>query len=161
MNINAIIAQFDLQTSWFMNALENISDEESNIQSTEQLNPIKWVAGHLTDTRLTVYSILTGNPGNEMYKKHFGKGSSNKPDSAFPKIEQVKADWVHISIRLKEVLQTLPEEKLLASPPFQVSIPDKTLLGLIAYFAIHESFHLGQISVLRKMIGKDAMSMGR
>lgn len=161
MNIKSIIAQYDLQTSWLINALQNISDEESNIQFAENLNPIKWVAGHLTDARMTIFGIVSGNPINENYKKHFGKGTSNKLDDTYPTIEQIKVDWLYISYELKNILQNLSEEKLLSKPPFQTSIPDETLLGLIAYFAIHESFHIGQISVLRKLIGKQAMSMGR
>lgn len=161
MNINAIIAQFDLQTRWLINALENISDEESNIQFAENLNPIKWGAGHLTDARMTIFGIVSGNPINENYKKQFGKGTSNKLDDTYPTIEQIKVVWLYISSELKNILQNVSEEKLLSKPPFQTSIPDETLLGLIAYFAIHESFHIGQISVLRKLIGKQVMSMAR
>lgn len=161
MNINAIIAQFDLQTSWFLNALENISEVESDIQFSENLNPIKWVAGHLTDARMTIFSIVSASPINENYKKHFGKGSSNQIRDTFPTIAQIKSDWTTVSEDLKMTLQNVSEEKLLSKPPFQTSIPDVTLSGLIAYFAIHESFHIGQISVLRKLIGKQSMSMGR
>lgn len=161
MNINALIAQFDLQTSWFLNALENISEEESITPFSDNLNPIKWVAGHLTDTRMTIFSIVSGNATNENYKTLFGKGTSNKMDPSFPTIEQIKADWIISSDRLKTTLQSLPEEKLLSKPPFQTSIPDETLLGLIAYFAIHESFHIGQISIYRKLDSKPTMAMGR
>jgi uncharacterized damage-inducible protein DinB len=156
-----IIAQFDLQTSWLLNALENISEAESNLQFAENLNPIKWVAGHLTDARMTIFGILAGNPMNENYKKHFGKGTTNKISDIFPTIEQIKTDWLTVSTDLKITLQNLSKEKLQSKPPFQTSIPDETLLGLIAYFAIHESFHIGQLSIHRKLIGKEAMTMGR
>lgn len=161
MNINTIIAQFDLQTSWFLNALENITEEECNVQSFENLNPIKWVAGHLTDARMTIFGIVSGNLINNQYKKLFGKGSSNKISDSFPTVEQIKTDWTTISIELKKALQNISEEKLISKPPFQTSIPDETLLGLITYFAIHESFHIGQLSLQRKLIGKDAMTMVR
>ncbi len=161
MHINAIIAQFDLQTSWLLNSLENITDAESNIQFSENLNPIKWVAGHLTDTRMTILSLISENAIHEQYKKWFGKGSSNKLDDSFPTIEQIKADWNNISAQLKKALQEIPEDQLLSKAPFQLSIPDETLSGLIAYFAVHESMHIGQISVLRKLIGKEAMALGR
>ena len=161
MNINAIIAQYDLQTSWFLNALENISDEESNISYSENLNPIKWVAGHLTDARMTIDSLISGYKTNEDYKKLFNKGTSNKVDKSYPTVEQIKVDWTSISQRLKITLQNLSDEKLLSKPLFQTSIPDETLLGLIAYFAIHESFHIGQLSIYRKLTGKPAMNMAR
>lgn len=161
MNINSIIAQYDLQTSWFLNALQNITEEECNSQFSENLNPIKWVAGHVTDARMTIFGIVSGNPINDYYKKLFGKGTSNKIYDTFPTIEQINTDWTTISIDLKTALQNVSEEKLLSKPPFQTSIPDETLLGLITYFAMHESFHFGQLSILRKLIGKEAMTMGR
>lgn len=161
MNINAIIAQYDLQTNWFLNALEHISEEESTIAFSENLNPVKWVAGHLTDARITINDIVSSGSINADYKKLFGKGTSNKIDASFPTIEQIKTDWTSISEQLKFTLQNLPDEKLLSKPPFQTSIPDETLLGLIAYFTIHESFHIGQLSIYRKLIGKPAMNLGK
>lgn len=161
MNIGAVIAQFELQTSWFLNALENISEQESNIRLAENLNPIKWVAGHLTDARMTIHSLISGESIQEEYKKLFGKGTSAEPTQAFPTLEEIKVRWVQISEKLKPALHLLPEEKLLAQPPFQTSIPDETLIGLIAYFSMHESFHIGQISVYRKLTGKPAMAMGK
>lgn len=161
MNSNAIIAQYDLQTSWFLNVLENISDEESNVSFAENLNPIKWVAGHLTDARITINSIISGDEINADYRKLFGKGTSNEVDNRFPTIEQIKVDWTCISERLKTSLQNLSDEKLVSKPPFQTSIPDETLLGLIVYFAIHENFHIGQLSVYRKLAKKPTMNIGR
>lgn len=161
MNINAIVAQYDLQTSWLLNALDAISEEESNSTFSENLNPIKWVVGHLTDARMTINSIISDNAIHTDYKMLFGKGTHNKIDSTFPTMEQIKTDWTRISEELKNTLQNVSDEKLLSKPPFQTSIPDETVLGLIAYFAIHESFHIGQLSVYRKLAGKSAMNMGR
>lgn len=161
MNINALIAQYKLQTSWFLNALENITEEESNLPFSENLNPVKWVVGHLTDARFTLNAIISGNEINTDYKKLFGKGTSNNIDGSYPTLEAIMENWSTISDRLITHLQNISEEKLLSKPPFQTSIPDETLLGLIAYFAIHESFHIGQISVYRKLAAKPAMAMGK
>ena len=161
MNRQAIIAQFELQTSWFLNALDVISEAESKLPLAENLNRIKWVAGHIADARMTILSIVSGEPLNEDYKRYFGKGTSFKSDAGIPTIEQMKTDWITISPQFITTLQNLPEEKLRSKPPFQTAIPDETLLGLVAYFAIHESFHIGQLSIHRKLIGKGTMNMGR
>lgn len=156
-----IIAQFELQNSWFLHSLENISDQESNIQYQENLNPIKWVAGHIVNTRMSMISILSGKAQDDTYKKYFGKGSSNNLGEDVPTIENIKENWLQLSAQLPDLLNGLSEEQQISKPPFQTSIPDQTLLGLIAFFAIHESHHIGQISVLRKLMGKDAMKMNR
>lgn len=161
MVIHSLIAEYSLQTSWFLNALEDISEAESMIQSSENVNPIKWVAGHLTNSRMILLSVVSGKDANENYKKYFGKGTPGLPDDASPSMETIITDWTRVSEELIKALADIPENQLQSKPPFQTSIPDETLLGFIAYFAIHESFHIGQISVYRKLIGKPSMKMTR
>lgn len=152
MSTNITIAQFELQTNWFLNELTNISDEQSNKQATDNLNPIKWVAGHILNTRITLLSLLTGVAPDQNFNKIFGKGSSNKIESSFPTISEIKLKWDIVSSELAECLKNTPSEKLLSPPPFQTSIPDKTMHGLITYMASHESYHIGQLSILKKLI---------
>ena len=151
MNTTITIAQFELQSNWFLNELLNISDEQSNKQATEKLNPIKWVAGHILNTRMTLLSLLTGVTSDQNFNKMFGKGSSNKIEPSFPSIDEIKLKWSVVSSELTEYLKNTPSEKLLSPPPFQTSIPDKTLHGLITYMASHESYHLGQLSILKRL----------
>jgi uncharacterized damage-inducible protein DinB len=161
MNHSITKAQFDLQRSWFTNSLADISEKESNIRIADNLNPIKWVAGHVLNTRMSLLSILSGNPQDPDYSKLFGKGSSNKLDSSFPSIEEIKLKWNSVSVELTNYISGLTEDKLLSPPPFQTAIANNTLQGLIAYMVIHESHHIGQLSILRKLLGKTAMSMSR
>ncbi|MBI3520198.1 MAG: DinB family protein [Bacteroidetes bacterium] len=150
MNTSITIAQFELQTNWFLNELVSISDEQSNKKAADNLNPIKWVAGHILNTRMTLLSILTGDASNQEFNSLFGKGSSNKITSLFPTIDEIKLKWGVVSSELSECLKTISNETLESPPPFQTSIPDKTLHGLITYMASHEAFHLGQLSILKK-----------
>lgn len=161
MNKFAILAQFELQTSWFLNALEGISDTESNLQVAENFNPLKWVVGHLINCRSTLLMALGKQSNFTHYHNLFGKGSSNKLEAATPDLETIKTDWLSVSADLKAALHKASEEQLSAKAPFQTSIPDETLLGLIAFFAIHEGFHIGQLSILRKQLGKPTMLMSR
>lgn len=151
MNTTITIAQFELQTNWFLTELVNISEEQSNKKRVDNLNPIKWVAGHILNTRMTLLSLLTGVDSDQNFNKMFGKGSSNKIESSFPTIEEIKFKWGVVSSELSECLKNIPSEKLLSAPPFQTSIPDKTLHGLITYMASHESYHLGQLSILKRL----------
>ena len=152
MNTNITIAQFELQTISFLNQLSNITDEESNKQAANNINPIKWVAGHIVNTRMSLLRILAGVEQDTKFNRSFGKGSSNKIYAETPDIEEIKVKWNTVSETLIFTLKNLSNEKLNSAPPFQTSIPDKTILGLTAYMAIHEAHHLGQLSVLQKLI---------
>lgn len=100
---------------------------------------------------MVLLSVLTGKKEYLAFNRLFGKGSDNKIDDSYPSLEVLKENWLHISVTLSVVLDAIPEEDLISVAPFQTSIPDSTLLGLIAYMAAHESYHIGQISVLRKL----------
>lgn len=161
MNTNITIAQFELQNSWFLSSLMNISEEESNEQFADNLNPIKWVAGHILNTRMSLLTLLSGKAQEPNYGKYFGKGTSNKIDYSFPTLDEIKAKWGSVSTELRGCLEAISPEKLSTAPPFQTSIPNNTVYGLIAYMVIHEAQHIGQLSVLRKLLGKASMSMAR
>lgn len=161
MKNSITISQFELQGIWFVNALAGISEDEANKQLADNLNPIKWVAGHVLNTRMSVVSILSGRPQDPNYSKYFGKGTSNKIDPSSPTIDEIVLKWSSVSLELAECLNGLTEEKLISPPPFQTAILNNTLQGLIAYMVIHESHHIGQLSILRKLLGKNAMSMSR
>ncbi len=154
-----LTAQFELQNSWFLNAIEEITDHESNIALTG-MNPIKWLAGHLLNTRMVVLQAITGTGVDPELYKLFGKGSSGKVDSSSPTIEELIGRWNTVAVELSKTLNELSEERLQSAPPFQTSIPDTTLQGFIAYMSAHETFHIGQISIIRKMMGKESMKMG-
>lgn len=157
--MQALIAQFELQTSWFIHALENISDEEAHAAAAENLNPVKWVAGHLIDARLTIAALVAGTHRRDDYTRLFGKGTRFDEGEIYPELEQMRVDWRNASETLRTALREVSDPQLFAPPPFQTSIPDQTLKGLIAYFAMHEAFHLGQLSIYRKILGKESMSM--
>jgi uncharacterized damage-inducible protein DinB len=156
--VQPLIAQLELQTALFLSALENISDAETNQYVNESLNSIKWIAGHLVNTRMTLLLILTGKGEDPVYAKLFGKGTSGNRNQTYPDIEEVKRKWEYITTEIIESMQQATDDLLLGSPPFQTSIPDKTLLGLIAFFILHESNHLGQMSILRKITVRPVLS---
>jgi uncharacterized damage-inducible protein DinB len=161
MTTDIISAQFGLQTAWFVNALHGITDAESNSRTGTHANSIKWVAGHILYCRMNVIDFLTGTHPNKAYQPLFGKGSTGEVNETFPTIEEIQAQWQVTTAQLMQAMQDTPSEKWLSAPPFQTSIPDTTLYGLVAFFAMHESFHIGQLSLLRKEWGKPSMHMGR
>jgi uncharacterized damage-inducible protein DinB len=40
-------------------------------------------------------------------------------------------------------------------------VPDPTPLGMLAFLAQHDSYHVGQVAFLRRQLGKPAMSYAR
>jgi uncharacterized damage-inducible protein DinB len=49
--------------------------------------------------------------------------------------------------------EELTDADLAAKAPFQFPVDDDTILGVIAFMAMHESYHIGQLSAIRRQLG--------
>ncbi|MDD4993686.1 MAG: DinB family protein [Paludibacter sp.] len=150
-SVQPIKAQLELQNSLFENVLRNISEENAKFGLDEHVSSVKWLAGHIVNTRMTLTSILLGVGQDPVYAQLFDKGTSQITGQTYPTIDELLDKWKLISVELFTSIESLTEEKLFSPPPFQTSIPDTTLLGLIAFLTIHEAHHIGQISAFRKI----------
>lgn len=55
-------------------------------------------------------------------------------------------------------LETVDALTLDGPPPFQFPIADATLFGGVAFLTQHDTYHIGQLALLRKHWGLGAMS---
>jgi uncharacterized damage-inducible protein DinB len=146
-----VIAQLELQTILFRRVLSEITDNEANKSLADHLISIKWIAGHIVNTRISLWSILSGKADDPVYSRLFGKGTSVITSQSFPAMNEILEKWESVTNDLMGSIENCTDGFLMSKPPFQTSIPDTTMMGLIAFMTIHEAHHMGQISVLRKL----------
>jgi len=146
-------AQFELQTRLFLMITDAISDSEANQHTITTIKSFKWIAGHIVNSRMTLLQILTGKTQNEEFATKFGKGTSANTNVNYPSMSKILKKWELVSNELLTAIEKTTDESLLSKPPFQTSIPDTTLSGLVAFFALHEGQHMGQLSLIRKLGG--------
>ncbi|MBA3828439.1 MAG: DinB family protein [Taibaiella sp.] len=159
MNATSVLKiQFDLQTRLFRNTLLDIADEETNDKFDEGINSIKWLAGHLLNTRVSGLAKIAGVPSDDSYVAMFGRGSKWESGGDYPTIETIMDKWESTSSAISAGLAALPDEVLQAKAPAQGPIADETILGLLSFLMHHEAYHIGQLGILRKMAGREAMS---
>ena len=71
-------------------------------------------------------------------------------------MSELASSWDDVAGRLQATLESLTEEQLLeAAEGFP--IPDQTARGASMFMAWHESYHLGQIGMLRIEMGKPSL----
>jgi uncharacterized damage-inducible protein DinB len=149
-NTHTLHLLIDLQTKQLNNLLENVTDEISN-QEKNNLNSIKWLVGHLVNTRLMILSTLTKTPSDPEFAKLFGRGSSGKIDSNFPAIEELMEKWNETSEKIALEFNTKSNEDFSEKSPIPFPVGDDTLIGFISYLVYHEAFHIGQISIVKRV----------
>jgi uncharacterized damage-inducible protein DinB len=152
----ALVAQFDLHTRLFNNVLDGLSDLEANSRPSRSTNNIKWLAGHLTSTRFSLKDVAEIEE-KDPYATLFGHGQHLQENIDYPSIDRIRELWNDISDKISAGLSRMPEEVLNGPAPARVPIGDDTFEGMLAFLMHHEAYHIGQMALLRKQLGRPAM----
>lgn len=156
-----LLKQFDLLDRWFKNSLADLSDDDTNLRIDPKMNPIKYIAGHLYNT-LSIFAQISGANVEVKWTDLFaGQGKTKALDDyPYPNINEIKEEWSKVFPKVKEALSRLTEEMLsqeIPSPIAQSGIFDSTIRDLWTFLNFHQAYHIGQIGILRKALGKDTM----
>ncbi len=159
-----LLAQYDLHNVLYNNVIADISDEESNRVVAEHMNKVKWLAGHLLWAQHNLANI-GGVKLDLPWRDHFHtkQGGSaedfNAPPSQLPTLQQVKDKWNEFGPQIRQGLENLPDPALDTPIPAKHPIHpfNDTLGGLWAFINHHQAYTIGQIGILRRGLGKEAM----
>lgn len=150
------VINFHMQTAFFVNALDGISDTDSHSRMGTKANHVAWLAGSLVQQRFELANILNNN--NDLKQQAddlFRDNQGIRENAAYPPLEQYKEDWEKITPillrRLNEAdAQTL--ERIIEFPDMSFSVFD-----MIAFIAYREANHIGQIALWRRLLGYEPM----
>ncbi|HEY4323353.1 MAG TPA: DinB family protein [Mucilaginibacter sp.] len=159
-----LLAQYNLHNLLFNNVIADISDEESDKCVADPMNCVKWLAGHLTWAQGNL-ARMGGTKIDIPWVGHFlsGPGSTeeerNAPKGEYPTLTMIKDKWNEIGPAIKNGLENLPDQALETVIDAKTPILpyDNTLGGLWAFINHHQAYTIGQIGILRRGLGKEAM----
>jgi uncharacterized damage-inducible protein DinB len=151
---------FDLNTDLLLNTLDGLTESESHQRLAGGGNSIAFLAAHGTDTRHFLASRL-GHPLPNPLSRYLADAKSIDEIRAWATLDQVRSAWLSISRHLQTTFESLTPDELARPNVHRFPIPDKTALGLIAFLAQHDSYHLGQAAFIRRQLGKPAMTYTR
>ena len=164
MSIQIIAKQFALHTRLFNNVLEGVEESLAGKRMTEEVNHLQWIAGHLTNARYNYAPMIGLNdtfPYKELYMDPTAPPPNNRAINAsikYPSLSEILKCWNDYSPAFVEAISKLSDVQLSAELPFGTPINDKTMLGFLGFLTSHESYHIGQMSIIRKYLGLGAMS---
>ena len=159
-----LLAQYDLHNLLYNNVIADISEEEANKRVADPMNNIKWLAGHLLWAQGNLANI-GGTKVSMQWRDHFHtkEGGTpedfNAPKSELPTLEQIKNRWNEDAPVIRKGLENLPDAALdsVIQIPHPILPFDNTLAGLWAFLNHHQAYTIGQIGILRRGLGKEAM----
>ena len=144
-----------LNTLLFRNCLVDVPDDLASRVVAAGANTMIFVAVHLFDGRIFMADtagIVLAHPYPEI-----AAAERVQDISAYPPMSELLAHWARVSPALVGCLESLSEEQLQRPSPRQFPVKDRSLLGALSFLIQHETYHIGQLSLLRRVNGLSAM----
>ena len=102
-----------------------------------------------------------GHPLSNPLARYLADVRSIEEIRELPSLEEVRTAWQAISVHLQNILTDLSPSELAQANAHRFPLEDSSRLGMIAFLAQHDSYHLGQIAFIRRQLGKPPMSYAR
>jgi uncharacterized damage-inducible protein DinB len=131
--------------------LEGITHEESFVQPEPAGNCVNWVLGHIVATRNRLLPLVGAQPiwSREQAFRYSGRDEADWSRATAAHLDSIKTDLARSQQQLLTALEVLSDKELSASGQ-----DGRPLAEIIGFFQFHESYHSGQIALLRRIIGK-------
>lgn len=133
-------------------AFLGVKPEHLWTQPTPQTNSMLWIYGHMAVVRGRLLNAL-GDGYDSGLGDVFGRGAALKDPAAYPSRETIVVASRSVNARLFATLAALSDADL--SQPAKGPMPPsvQTLGDQIAFIAMHDSYHVGQLAYVRKALG--------
>ncbi len=151
-----IPALYDMQTTFFISALDGISDEDANSRLGTKANHIAWLAGSLVQQRYEMAGLLDKSKSYSQQADALFKDNQGIKDGvAYPSLHQFKDDWKEISPILRNLLVNADDAQL--DKNIEMPGMEFPLFDMITFVSYREANCIGQIALWRRLLGYDAM----
>jgi hypothetical protein len=145
---------------WTSSLLEDIDQSTWFNMPAPGINHVAWQVGHLAASQVSLIHVRCfakdydrcAPPG---FREMFGKGSTpNANPGAYPPLADVRAAFDRIQAEALDLIASMSESDLNSPAGAEPHPLFSTKQGAIATTAMHETFHAGQIALLRRLAGK-------
>ena len=155
--IQPLIDIFDFNTMTVSLVLADLDNEDAGRRMRQgEGSSITFLTGHLISTRHVMLQLV-GAADDNPYLETFGTDAKPRDAEDYPDISELKSVWDGLTERFGSALTEAGDELLLSEPPSRYPVPDNTVRGALMFLAWHESYHVGQIGILRTELGYPAV----
>ena len=145
-----------LNTRLFRNCLDGLTDEQARVRPSPTANSAAFVAAHLAESRLFILKILGVERPSPLAPYLTGRSSIDEIKT-WPTLDEIRSAWTEASHALRDRVAAMSAAELDAPNSTGFPVSDMTMLGVLAFLVQHDSYHIGQLSLLRKCAGLPAM----
>ncbi len=148
-----------LNTRLFHNGLTGVDDYIARRRTHARANNIAFVALHLVSARF-YFGRFLGLAIVDPYEAQMADVETIEQVTSFPPIDHLRDAWNHASDAVLEHIVSMPDARWSETSTVTFPIAGTSRLECATFLLHHESYHLGQLGMLRKQAGLPAMAYG-
>ncbi|MDE3153078.1 MAG: DinB family protein [Gemmatimonadota bacterium] len=146
-----------LNTKLFRNCLHGMTGEQAERRPEGFGNNALWVASHMTKARFGLLKRLGAERANPLPRGIVdAKGIDDVTE--WPTLDAVRTAWTEASHAIRDRLEGMTAAQLDAPVDVRFPVFEQTTFALIVFMTLHDTYHVGQLSTLRKLVGLPGMS---
>lgn len=139
-------------THWLIKEfVDGMNHEESVAQPPFRANSLNWVLGHIVASRNRVLALLEEEPALSASEEALYRTGSDPATGSAVALERLVAALDDSQARIKAALQMITPERLAV---VQDEERQRTVADLLAGLHWHETYHTGQLEILRQVSGE-------
>ena len=148
---------FSLNTALLTKAFEGVGDDQLWHRPSLENNPMLWIAGHMVGSRALMLQLL-GNPIDTGWGPLFARGAVLGEEERYPTRADVMTMHGDVAQRVQAVLAGLSAAQLAREATAGPKPGNTRTVGdQLGFFAMHDSYHLGQLAYIRKALGLSSL----
>ncbi len=145
MSSHILISSLEFNQKTLETLLGDLTTDETLAFTHDRINNIHWIVGHIASQRDTLLEDLTGEMTfPQELKQYYGKAGN-------PRNMTQKIDWEKCQAILKEQFNDISAWVLEWDSQGRL---DREKGDVIVKYLSHEAYHIGQVSLIKKMLGK-------
>ncbi len=141
-----------LNTKLFRNCLDAMTDAQAAVRPSASTNSAAFVASHLVGSRYYLLELLGAGQANPI-----AQAGASKDDTAQQPLNAISAAWTAVSHALRDRVGAMNAGELDAPVTTRIPVSEPTGLNVLTFLVQHDSYHIGQLALLRKYVGLPAM----
>jgi hypothetical protein len=144
-----------LNTRLFLNCVQDVTDAHGLQRPNGATNSLAFIACHLLDARHYMARYLGLDERNPV--EAVLRGVDGIDEVELPPLVVIVDGWRTLAPTLEACVAGLTESELRAPSTQRFPIDQPTVLGGLGFLLQHDSYHIGQLALLRKYLGYPAM----
>jgi len=150
--LKPILEQMRLNHGLLQCAVRDMSEQDLAARTDDKGNSVAWIAGHLAGSR-HIMAGLVGLEEQNPFGNLYIRGAEVRPDSDYPPVSEIITAFENITDALTPCFDKIDASELDAELKDPYPVQEKTVLNGLAFLSFHETYHIGQIGFIRKLLG--------